>query len=66
MSDRIEEMEVKLAYLEDYLAQMDAVVRGLADQVVRLERDLAALAATSQNGGEGSTSSGGHEPPPHY
>lgn len=66
MTDRVEELEVKLAYLENYILEMDAVVRGLADQIVRLERDVAALATASQNGGDGSTPSGGHEPPPHY
>lgn len=62
--NRIDEVEVKLAYLERYLSDLDAVVRGLADQLARLEKDVASLAAQAQGGGE--TPSGGHEVPPHY
>lgn len=40
---RMEDLEVKLAFLEHALAQLDGVVRELADDNVRLKREVADL-----------------------
>ena len=40
---RLEDMEVKMAFLEHALSQLDEVVRELADDNVRLKRTVAEL-----------------------
>lgn len=57
--ERIDEVEVKLAFLERHILELDGVVRGLSDQVHRLKAELAEL----QDAG---SETSGHEKPPHY
>ncbi len=64
-----EEIEEKLAWLEKYVSELDGVVRGLADEVVKLRAELAELrTARAEEGGEESDDDGGlrYEKPPHY
>ena len=57
--ERIDEVEIKLAYLERHILELDGVVRVLADEVTRLRTELADL----QTAG---TETSGNEKPPHY
>ncbi len=57
--ERIDEVEVKLSYLERHILDLDGVVRGLADEVHRLKAELAEL----QDAG---SETSGNEKPPHY
>ena len=59
---RLQEMEVRLAYQDHLLAELDGVVRGLGIQVQRLERGLAEL---QESVGEAVTGAA-DEAPPHY
>lgn len=68
--DERDEIEVKLAWLEKYVVELDGVVRGLADEVVTLRAELAelrAVRAANPEEGEGSeTFDLSYEKPPHY
>ena len=57
--ERIDEVEIKLAYLERHILELDGVVRVLADEVTRLRTELAEVQAAG-------TEASGHEKPPHY
>ncbi len=67
MQDR-DEIEVKLAWLERYVVELDGVVRGLADEVVTLRAELAELRAARAAGGEEPDDGTDlvYEKPPHY
>ncbi|MFN7146917.1 MAG: SlyX family protein [Myxococcota bacterium] len=68
MDDR-DEIEAKLAWLEKYVVELDGVVRGLADEVVTLRRELGDLRAARAAAGEDDADAGGsitYEKPPHY
>ena len=43
MEDRLTELEVRVAFQERLIAELDEIVRALRDQVERLEADLARL-----------------------
>ncbi len=59
---RIHDLEVRLAYQEHTIAQLDDVVRGFALRVERLERQLDEVKDSM-----GSLEVGvGNEKPPHY
>lgn len=62
MSDRIVDLEARLAWYENQLSELDAVVRELFDEVARLRREVDRLTEAQ----DPEASSGGHEPPPHY
>jgi uncharacterized coiled-coil protein SlyX len=49
MSDRIVELEVRIAYQDKLIADLDEVVRDFAGRVQALERDLAELKRTLGN-----------------
>ena len=68
-----EALEVKLAFLEHHLAELDGVVRRLHDQVDQLTLDLRQIREERRpdRENEGSITVGEdgslpHEPPPHY
>jgi SlyX protein len=64
VSDRIVELEVRVAYQEKTIAELDAVVREFAERVLVLERELAELRATVQ---AAPPEVGPHDDePPHY
>jgi uncharacterized coiled-coil protein SlyX len=65
---RLEDMEVKIAFLEHTLSELDGVVRELADDNVRLKREVVELRERLQvaiGGGE-SMDPERYQVPPHY
>ncbi len=67
------ELEMKMAWLENQVSDLDAVVRGLGDELVALRREVAELRAASTRRSEGdSVEEEGddealrYEKPPHY
>ena len=64
MSDPIEDMQVKMAFLEKNLMDLDGVVRELYDRIEGLERDLASVRSTVEEQQlEGGLAA---NKPPHY
>ncbi len=60
-SERVDEMEIRMAWYERQLSELDSVVRGLFDEVARLKREVATLSeAAEPETGPAS------ERPPHY
>lgn len=64
MSERIVELEVRVAYQERMIAELDEVVRAFADRVQVLEREIAQLRETVLN--QPDAVGPPDEPPPHY
>jgi uncharacterized coiled-coil protein SlyX len=68
--DRADELEVKVAYLERNLAELDAVVQALYEEVAQLRRALEAMRAAAAAREEARTEAAEpgivHERPPHY
>lgn len=67
------ELEVKMAWLENQVSELDAVVRGLGDELVALRREVAELRAASTRRAEGEPADDEgddealrYEKPPHY
>lgn len=58
--DRLDQLEVKLAYLERHLLDLDEVVRAVADDVQRLRTEVADLRDT------GADDPSAMDKPPHY
>lgn len=50
MEDRIVDLEVRLAYQDKIIADLDEVVRAFADRVVKLERELEVVKETLKTG----------------
>lgn len=64
---RIEELEVKAAYLEHQLGELDLLVRELFAANAELKRELSGFREARTTGDDGSlTFSDGVERPPHY
>ena len=69
MDDRMVAIEEKLAHLERYLLDLDAVVRGVCDEVGRLQIELARLRDARAPGTTPAEPQEGaleYEVPPHY
>lgn len=62
MTNRTEELEIKVAYLEKSLVELDDVVREMADKIQALEREVAEIRDESMPSGNDLES----EKPPHY
>ncbi|MEZ4366486.1 MAG: SlyX family protein [Kofleriaceae bacterium] len=64
LAQRVTDLEIRIAYQDRTIAELDEVVRAFTLRVEALERDLGALRATlaSPDGAAGAAS----EPPPHY
>jgi len=60
MDDRIVDLEIKLAYQERLIAELDALVRAFGERLDKTERELKELVARSVPVGPA------NEPPPHY
>lgn len=64
---RLEDLEVKVAYLEHQLGEMDALVRELFTMNTELRREIGGLKEAREEGsltfGEGGV---GADKPPHY
>ncbi len=64
MEDRIVDLEVRLAYQDKIIADLDEVVRAFADRVVKLERELEVVTETLKTGVPEVGPQ--NEKPPHY
>lgn len=64
MERRIEDLEVKLAFVEKHVSELDELVREMADAIVTLGRELAQVRAQLDVASE--TGSLGDERPPHH
>lgn len=62
MDDRLEALEVKVAFQEHTIAQLDEVVRELADRLQALDEQLRSLREEWNNNQPGPID----EKPPHY
>lgn len=56
-----EELEIKFAYLEKLVADLDEIVREQADRIDRLSKEVSELREEMSP-----ASDGPEEPPPHY
>ena len=67
-SDRLTDLEVRMAFLERALGELDDVVREVADQLASTRATLADLRDQVNRGsdGQGRTNSLVEERPPHY
>lgn len=59
----IHELEVKIAFLEHHVHELDAIIRTLSDDMARLRAELAELRDGATAGERGPLES---EKPPHY
>jgi uncharacterized coiled-coil protein SlyX len=67
MDQRIEDLEVRIAYLEKNIADLDGVVRELGQGMTGLSQQLQELRESFSDAlGEASRSTLGDEVPPHY
>ena len=67
LEGRVEELEVKAAYLEHQLGELDLLVRELFAANADLKRELSVFREARTTGDDGSlTFSDGAERPPHY
>lgn len=68
MSDALQRLEEKIAYLERHVVEQDKVMLGLTEQVERLKRELAGWRERVAAVGDASPgpSSPADERPPHY
>ncbi len=64
MEQRILDLEVRIAYQDRLIADLDEVVRAFTARIEALERDLAELRQTILNPPE--QIGPADEPPPHY
>lgn len=68
MDDRITELEIKIAYQEDTIQQLDRVICGQQEQLDYLKRKISELVDNSKTEDDGNESllSALDEVPPHY
>ncbi|NCG18957.1 MAG: hypothetical protein GWP91_08095 [Rhodobacterales bacterium] len=62
MQERITELEVKVAFQEHQLSELDGVIQTLRHELDGLRRDVQEI----REQGEDSESADPHQPPPHY
>ena len=62
MQERITELEVKVAFQEHQLSELDGVIQTLRSELDALRRDVKEILEQ----GEVSESGDPHQPPPHY
>lgn len=63
-SERLEDLEIKLAFQDKLIRELDALVRTFGDRLDATERELRQLKASLASP-EG-TAGPANEPPPHY
>lgn len=62
LSERVEELEIRSAFQENLLRDLDEVIRSQADQIDQLQRELISLREQIAQEGEAPED----EKPPHY
>lgn len=65
LSPRVEELEVRLAFMDQQVLALDEVVRALAAQVERLQRELGSVRDQVEEG-SGRAPGPADEIPPHW
>ena len=67
-ADRIRELEIKIAYLENHVSQQDRAMMDMSRVIDRLERQVKRLSESVKSGDAASGPAGlaGDERPPHY
>ncbi len=68
-ADAARELEIKIAFLENHVAQQDRAMMELGRQLDRLERQVTRLSESMKSGegaSGGSAAAAGDERPPHY
>jgi len=65
LSEHLVDLEVKLAYQERLIRELDALVREFATRLDKAERELETLKQSVRHGGEVPMGPA-NEPPPHY
>jgi len=63
---RLTELEIKLAFTEDLVERLDAVVIGQQRQIDQLMQELMRLREQVQQAGSATSGPSGDERPPHY
>jgi SlyX protein len=64
MDERLVDLEVRVAYQDKLITELDAVIREFTKRTIELEREVAELRATMQSG---VPAVGPHDDePPHY
>jgi len=63
---RLEEIEIRYAFQEDLLNQLDEVMKAQANQIDALRRELTTLRDQLKQGPQGEANSLEDEKPPHY
>lgn len=66
MQDRIETLEIKVAYVEKAVADLDDVVRELATEIERLRQDMLHFTQSIQEMMKDERYDPAAEVPPHY
>jgi uncharacterized coiled-coil protein SlyX len=62
VDDRLMDLEIKVAFLEKHVADLDGVIREMAQHIEILRRELAEVRDRS----DGTPEKPGDERPPHY
>jgi uncharacterized coiled-coil protein SlyX len=66
MNERIDDLEVRYAFQEDTIRQLDEVVRQLGDELRALKAEMLELRAQMAETPEGTPNKLEDEKPPHY
>ena len=67
MQDRLTEIEIKLAHVEQTLTELSDVLYQQQGYISQLEKNYESLRQRVQSGGEGTAHTGpGDDKPPHY
>ncbi|MCB9666459.1 MAG: SlyX family protein [Alphaproteobacteria bacterium] len=66
MSDPTTEMEIKLAFLEHHVGELDGALRLALDRIDALRGEVARLEGRVIALAQAEASPGGHERPPHH
>ena len=64
IEERCEDLEIKLAFQDKLVRELDELVRALGDRLAATERELKALKASIRS--PEPTLGAANEPPPHY
>ena len=63
-TERLMDLEVRLAFQDQFIRELDEFVRALSGRLERVERELATLAQTARS--PGLLVGPSDDPPPHY